>query len=599
MHFAQVTAMRENDFYSEEFPQHPEYSAIPEHSALPEYNPVYPDASFFRESSVTCREENVFQGRPPAGEPPRRNRRQKRKEQERYSLLQALLGSAARGGAAVLCGVAAVALITADTDTATGGYAAQIAEAFRSAQRPAFTQQMGYETDEFVRLWNGDPEAPHQYDMENPLISVPPTCTENGEVEYVCLECGVHLFGVLPAAGHQPDEPERYDEIAATCETEGEYTEIVLCSVCGEKLTEQTVSVAATGHTPGQAEHTDETDATCTEKGRYTEIVTCSVCGKEISRTVVTTAALGHTASSAVRENETEASCTAAGRYEETVYCSVCGEEISRTVRRTAALGHSASSAVRENEAEATCTEAGGYDNVVYCSRCGEEISRTTVTTAATGHTAGETVQENAAVEDCTQGGTCEEVVYCSVCGEEISRTESTVAPTDHTAGSTEQVWVHGHEDASGNITGADCLDGGAYQEVTYCSVCGQEMARSEEIEVEPTGHVYSMSPASGTVLACSQCGARFLDAEIGNAYVYYSVDTDYLDARDEWDITGDTVRLWSYSAGEYVDYGGYEFGSSGSSMIPEEYRNPGERFRIDWYFSDGSYVSSNDVTYE
>ena len=36
MHFAQVTAMRENDFYSEEFPQHPEYSAIPEHSALPE-----------------------------------------------------------------------------------------------------------------------------------------------------------------------------------------------------------------------------------------------------------------------------------------------------------------------------------------------------------------------------------------------------------------------------------------------------------------------------------------------------------------------------------------------------------------------------------
>ena len=507
MQFAQVTAMRENDFYSEEFPQHPEYSAIPEHSALPEYNPVYPDASFFRESSVTCREENVFQGRPPAGEPPRRNRRQKRKEQERYSLLQALLGSAARGGAAVLCGVAAVALITADTDTATGGYAAQIAEAFRSAQRPAFTQQMGYETDEFVRLWNGDPEAPHQYDMENPLISVPPTCTENGEVEYVCLECGVHLFGVLPAAGHQPDEPERYDEIAATCETEGEYTEIVLCSVCGEKLTEQTVSVAATGHTPGQAEHTDETDATCTEKGRYTEIVTCSVCGKEISRTVVTTAALGHTASSAVRENETEASCTAAGRYEETVYCSVCGEEISRT--------------------------------------------------------------------------------------------ESTVAPTDHTAGSTEQVWVHGHEDASGNITGADCLDGGTYQEVTYCSVCGQEMARSEEIEVEPTGHVYSMSPASGTVLACSQCGARFLDAEIGNAYVYYSVDTDYLDARDEWDITGDTVRLWSYSAGEYVDYGGYEFGSSGSSMIPEEYRNPGERFRIDWYFSDGSYVSSNDVTYE
>ncbi len=589
--------MSEHEFRGEEYPQHPEYSTMPEHTPLPEYNPVYPDASFFAESSVTCLEENVFQGRPPAGEPPRRDRRRKRNERERYTLLRALLGSAARGGAAVLCALAAVALITGDGTR--GVHAARIAQAVESARRPAFTQQKGYEADDFHRLWNGDPDAPHQYDMEHPLIMRQPTCTGEGEIEYICLECGVHLLGILPAAGHQPDDPERSGEIAATCEGEGRYTEIVLCSVCGEKLSEREVTVPAAGHTAGRTERTDETEATCEEGGSYAEIVTCAVCGKEISRTFVTTAPTGHTAAAAVRENETEATCTGAGRYEEAVYCSVCGKEISRSVSTTAALGHSASAAVRENETEATCTEEGGYDSVVYCARCGEEISRSAVTLAAKGHSAGETVEENVSIADCTEGGTREDVTYCSVCGEELSRTTVDVPPGNHTAGSTEQVWLYGIEDANGSVTGPDCLDGGAYQEVTYCSVCGQEMMRSEEITVDPPGHDFDMSPASGTVLTCSRCGMLFLDAYIYGNYVVYSLDTDYLDERNEWNIALDTVRLWSYSAGAYVNEGGYEFGSGADISIPQEYMIPGTQFRVDWYFSDGTYVSSNDVTYE
>ena len=589
--------MSEQDFCGQEHPRYPEYSAMPEHTPLPEYNPVYPDASFFTESSVTCREENVFQGRPPAGEPPRKDRRQKRKERERYSLLRALLGSAARGGAAVLCAVGALAIITGDG--ARGAHASRIALAFDSARRPAFTQQEGYGADDLYRLWQGDPDAPHRYDMDDPRITHPPGCTEEGEVEYICLECGVRLFGILPAVGHQPGDPERYGETAATCEAEGRYTEIVLCTVCGEKLIDREVTVAATGHTAGRTERTDEVAATCEGEGSYTETVTCAVCGKEISRTAVTVAPTGHTAAEAVRENETDATCTAAGEYEEAVYCSVCGKEITRTVRRSAALGHSASAAVRENESGATCTEAGGYDSVVYCSRCGEEISRSAVTVAAAGHSAGETVEENVSIADCTKGGTREDVTYCSVCGEEMSRTAVDVPPGNHTAGSTEQEWLWGIEDGSGSVTGPDCLDGGAYQEVTYCSVCGQEMTRSAEIAVDPPGHDFDMSPASGTVLACSRCGMLFLDAYISNSYVYYSLDTDYLDARQEWNIELETVRLWSYSAGAYVNWGGYEYGSGSDISIPQEYMIPGSRFRVDWYFSDGTYVSSNDVTYE
>ena len=197
---------------------------------------------------------------------------------------------------------------------------------------------------------------------------------------------------------------------------------------------------------------------------------------------------------------------------------------------------------------------------------------------------------------DCTEGGTCEEVVYCSVCGEELSRTAAEIAPAEHTAGTAEQRWIFGHEDSSGNITGPDCLDGGAYEEVTLCSVCGAEMMVSEEVYVDPPGHTYTTTPANGEVLRCSVCGMSFFDAFCSNNYVYYNVDTDYL---SEAGLEYEMARLWSYSAGAYINEGGYEYGSYGDMMVPEEYRNQGERFRVDFYFTTGNYISSNDVVYE
>ena len=634
--------MSEHDLYNEEFPQVPEHKSVPEHSALPEYNPVYPDITFFKESSVTCREENIFQGHPPEGESSYSDKRETRQKRERYSILRTLLGSASRGGAAVLCMLAVVALLASDTNIFRGKPVLRIEDAFNRAKKPAFTQQTGYDYSDFSKLWNGDPDAPHKYDTDHPLITLAASCTKDGEIEYVCLECGVCLHEILPAAGHRPGDAQKQDEIEASCTEDGSYREIVQCSVCGETLSDQTVTVPRTGHTPGALSRVDEIAATCTEGGSYTEIVSCSVCGKEISRTVVTTDAVGHTAAAAVRENEKAASCTQGGRYDSVVYCSVCGEEISRTTSRSSALGHTAGNAVRENEADATCTEAGHYDSVVYCSRCGEEISRTTSRSSALGHTAGNAVRENEAdatcteaghydsvvycsrcgeqlssdtvslpalghtagnpvsenqvLLDCTKGGSYERVTTCSVCGEELSRETVDIAPVDHTAGNTEKAWISGREDSSGTITGPDCLDGGSYEEITYCSVCGQEMMRSEEVWVEPPGHSFSTSPSSGEILACSRCGLTFLDTFYSNNYVYFSFDTDYM---EEAGLEYETVKLWSYSASAYVDEGGYEYGSDGSMLIPEEYRNTGERFRVDFYFTNGKYVSSYDVTYE
>ena len=58
----------EDERLFEELPPLPEETSFPEHTMLPEYTPVYPDASFFQESAVTAREENIFHGQTPEGE---------------------------------------------------------------------------------------------------------------------------------------------------------------------------------------------------------------------------------------------------------------------------------------------------------------------------------------------------------------------------------------------------------------------------------------------------------------------------------------------------------------------------------------------------
>ncbi|MBQ5950836.1 MAG: hypothetical protein IJL66_01630 [Lachnospiraceae bacterium] len=589
--------MSERDFYNQEHPQHPEFDPLPEHSSLPEYSPLYPDITFFQESSVTCREENIFQGRPPEGEPSRSDRREERRKRERYSILHTLLGSAMRGGAVVLATMTAVAVITASADSGRGQFAPQIAEAVESARRPAFTQQIGYDSDDFVRLWAGDPDAPHKYDLDNPIIAKEPTCLDIGEVEFVCTECGVHMHGTLPAGGHQPSEAMILDKVEATCLTEGSYREYIRCSVCGETLKDETVIVAKAEHTPGKTVRSREVSATCTTEGSYTEITPCTVCGREISRTVMTLPALGHTEAQAVRENETAATCTEDGSYEEVIYCSVCGEELSRTATVEAATGHTAAEAVHEHENAATCTVGGSYEEVVYCSACGAELSRSTVTVQALGHTAGSPKTENLRVDNCLQGGIGEEVVYCSTCGAELSRTQIDIAPKQHTAGTPKKVWIYGYENNSGVITGPDCLDGGAYENVTYCSVCGAEMAHSEEIQVDPPGHTFSTNPSRGQVLKCSVCGTPFIEAVYyGNNYITFYLDTDCMTSLANAGKQFDTVKLWSYSNNAYINQGGYEYGDSGSISIPYQYAAVGERFRVDWFFTNGSYVSSNDV---
>ena len=127
------------------------------------------------------------------------------------------------------------------------------------------------------------------------------------------------------------------------------------------------------------------------------------------------------------------------------------------------------------------------------CSVCGTYI-------APTGHKNGDPVTENRTFASCTEGGSYDEVVYCSVCGKEISRETKAIEPSEHTAGKP----VIENEAADGS-----------YDEVVYCAVCNAEMSRERKIKAEHK-HIEGMADvitmptftsAGSRVFRCTLCG--------------------------------------------------------------------------------------------
>ncbi len=163
------------------------------------------------------------------------------------------------------------------------------------------------------------------------------------------------------------------------------------------------------------------TEPTCTEKGVKT--FTCTVCQATKTEDVAET---GHKAADAVRENEVAATCIAGGSYDEVVYCSVCKAEISRDAKTTPVdpANHTGNTDV-VGAKDATCKEAG-YTGDTICVDCKEVITRGE-DIQKLDHTAAAPVQENVVDATYESEGSYDEVVYCSVCGEEISRVQKTI----------------------------------------------------------------------------------------------------------------------------------------------------------------------------
>ena len=119
-------------------------------------------------------------------------------------------------------------------------------------------------------------------------------------------------------------------------------------------------------------------------------------------------------------------------------------------------------------------------------------------------HTPGTPVRENEVPATCTQDGSYDEVIYCTECGEEISRETKTIGSTGHA-----YVPV---------VTAPTCTEGGY---TTYtCSKCQDSYIADY---TDPTGHTLNAVaevPATCTTAGtaayweCSVCHKLFSDAE-------------------------------------------------------------------------------------
>ena len=141
----------------------------------------------------------------------------------------------------------------------------------------------------------------------------------------------------------------------------------------------------------------------------------------------------------------------------------VCGKTKTEKV---SALGHDWNEDFTVDK-EATCEETGLKS--IHCKRCDSKKDETVI--PAKGHIAGEKKIENATESTCENGGSYDEVIYCTVCGKELSRT-------------TIKTEAKGHKWNEGKVTKEPtCTEEGV--KTFECTVCG----KTKTEKVEALGH--------------------------------------------------------------------------------------------------------------
>ena len=182
------------------------------------------------------------------------------------------------------------------------------------------------------------------------------TCTEDGQQERTCKDCGEKQTKTIKA-GHKWGEWQTVAE--ATCQAEGSRKHV--CTVCNA---EESEVIEKTDHTWGEWETV--TEATCDAAGSRKHV--CTVCGEEASETV---AELGHNYKTDAEGNieftwTVAPTCDKAGVG--TKHCERCGKDIDATEDEAKALGHD----IEAVGGETTPTDGTAAVRLYHCKRCGE-----------------------------------------------------------------------------------------------------------------------------------------------------------------------------------------------------------------------------------
>ncbi len=313
----------------------------------------------------------------------------------------------------------------------------------------------------------GEAIAALEHNMQETSAKVEPKCEVPGKTAvYTCANnCGKTEGGdEIAALKHDMQKTE--DEIAPKCEVAGKTAVYTCANGCGK--TEGGEVISALEH--DMQETSAKVEPKCEVAGKEAVYTCANGCGKTEGGEEIE--ALSHDYESSVTK---EATCK-----EEGTITYTCKNDASHTYTEVIQKpGHKASKAVIENNVEADCVNDGYYDSVVYCSVCGDELSRVKKDVLALGHTE---VIDKAVEATCTKTGLTEGK-HCSVCGEVFVK-QMVVDAWGHTA----------DEAVVENNDAADCLNGGKYESVVYCSVCGLELSRTV-VETPAAGHMMIVVP--------------------------------------------------------------------------------------------------------
>lgn len=337
---------------------------------------------------------------------------------------------------------------------------------YNSSQTITFWGHSGSTTQTFV---NDHPNSSYVFMSLDPcdhlstheVVTVEPTCTEDGVSTLVCDECGFVLSEtVIPAKGHTLVITNTDDQ----SETDGHIYTYYQCEDCGYETTDiQHVSYIEGYYTP-----TTITQATCTVAGSERRVCNIVGCGKWELAIIP---AAGHQL-----ENVTvtkEPTCTEDG--EQTGTCSVCGNVVTSKINK---LGHTN---VLTDTVDNTAQDGHLYE-FYKCSTCNEETVITTHNEWVEGQYDSQVITE----PTCTVNGIQRDT--CRICGQ--TRLVAIPANGEHDWQETERT------EPTCNTTG----------KVVYtCSVC--ERTKTEYIAA--LGHDYVLDEENSVLPTCTEKGSN------------------------------------------------------------------------------------------
>lgn len=180
------------------------------------------------------------------------------------------------------------------------------------------------------------------------------TCTEDGQQERACKDCGEKQTKTIKAAHKWGDW---ITVTEATCQAEGSKKHV--CSVCN---TEETETIEKADHTWG--DWITVTEADCDNAGSRKHV--CSVCSTEETEAIT---ALGHNFKTDA-EGNVEFTWTVAPSCEKagvgTKHCERCGQDVAATEEEAKALGHD----IEAVGGETTPTDGTAAVRLYHCKRC-------------------------------------------------------------------------------------------------------------------------------------------------------------------------------------------------------------------------------------